>query len=154
MAIKNIQLARLEGMTSVPMEHGEEGTGTQTWIQGSPLIFNGQRLDEAGYEPTNNIMGIAMADASGVSDTDVIYLPVSSDMIFEGNIGTSVTAGDIAAGDMNALFPLALSGTDWFVDKTDNNNPCVRVVRFREAVGTTNGRVYFKFIEDSLAFAN
>lgn len=154
MAIKNIQLARLEGMTSVPMEHGEEGTGTQTWIQGSPLIFNGQRLDEAGDEPTNNIMGIAMADASGVSDTDVIYLPVSSDMIFEGNIGTSVTAGDIAAGDMNALFPLKLSGTDWFVDKSDNNNPSVRVVRFRDAVGVTNGRVYFKFLEDVLAIAN
>lgn len=154
MAVQPLQVARLEGMPSVPLEHGEEGTGTQTWIKGSVLIFNGQRLDEAATEPVDNIMGLALAPAEGTDDADVMYVPITSDIIFEGNIGTSVTVGDIAADDMNALYPLALSGTDWFVDKTDNNQPTVRVIRFRDAVGTTNGRVYFKFLESTLAYTN
>ena len=154
MAVQDMQVSRVEGLSSVPLEHGEEGTGTQTWVRGSILIFNGQRLDEAATEPVNDIMGIANHDASGTSNTDVIYTPASSSVVMQGNIGTSITAGDIAADDMNALYPLGLSGTSWFVDKTDNNNPCVRVTRFIDAVGTTNGRVEFKFIDDALAKSN
>ena len=154
MAVQDMQVARLDGFASTPLEHGEEGTGTQTWVRGSILILNGQRLDEAATEPVNDIFGIANHDASGTSDTDVIYTPASPNLIIEANIGTSTTAGDIAATDMNALYPLNLTGTEWFVDKTDNTNPCVRVIRFRDAVGTTNGRVYCKFLSSALATEN
>jgi len=153
MAVQAIKYAR--GRTqSTPLEHGEEGSGTQTFEEGSPLIINGQRIDGAATEPVDNIVGIALADASGTTDTDVMYVKALSGTVFEGNIGTSITVGDIAATDMNALYPLQQSGEDWFVDKTDNTAPCVRIIRFVDAVGTTNGRVQFEFLEDTLIHSN
>jgi len=73
---------------------------------------------------------------------------------FIGSMGTSLTAGDIAAADLFAEYPLQLDTNEWYVDTTDNTNPAVRIVEFIDPVGTTNGTVIFEFLTDTLLMAN
>lgn len=152
MAVQELSVAYAEGGHSIALGHGPE-EASQTFIRGSVLIHDSSsgEIEEAGTEPVNQILGIAAGKASGTAGTDVAYIPADAGYVFEGNIGTSTSAGDIAADDQFQEYPLALSSTDWFVDKTDNSNPCVKVVGFRDPVGTTNGRVYFKFLKSTLA---
>lgn len=152
MAVQEMVVAKLEGLAAIPLRNGPEDA-TQTWERGSVLIpdLATGEIQEAATEPTGDIIGIATAAATGTTGEDTFYVPADvSGVIFEGNIGTSISVGDIAATDLFEDYPLQLTGTEWFVDKTDNTNPCVRVVGFKDDIGTTNGRVYFVFIKDAL----
>jgi len=152
MAVQALSVAYLESGSSVPLAHAPE-EASQTFVKGSVLIHDAAsgEVEQAGTEPVNEILGIAAGDASGTAGTDVAYIPADPSIVFEGNIGTSVSAGAIAATDQFQKYPLQLSGTSWFIDKTDTTNPCVKIVGFKDAVGTTNGRVYFKFLKSTLA---
>lgn len=152
MAVQSLSVAKLEGLSSIPQRNGPEDAA-QTYLKGAVLIpdLATGEIQQAATEPVADIIGIAVADASTTTGTDTFYVPADvSGIVFEGNIGTSVTAGDILATDLFEDYPLGLTGTDWFVDKTDNTNPCVRVVGFKDDIDTTNGRVYFVFIKDAL----
>lgn len=157
MAVQILTVAKMFGLTSVPVLRGNEGA-SETFVEGSVLLPGAggaeDNIQEAATEPVDNILGIANQAASTVTDTVIEFIPALPGIIFEGNIGTSATAGDIAADDLFSVYPLNLTGTDWFIDKTDNTNPCVRIVGFKDPVGTTNGRVYFVFLTDTLAWAN
>lgn len=153
MSVRNIEVSRLLGLSAIPVIHGPEDAA-QVWIKGAPLINTVQEITIAGTEPVDAIIGIALSAASGVTGEDRIIACPLPGVVFKGNIGTSITAGDIAATDQFAIYPLQLSGTDWFVDKTDNTNPCVRIIAFIDAVGTTNGLVEFIFLQDTTVWAN
>jgi hypothetical protein len=150
MAVERLTVAKMLGLTSVPTLKATE-EASQSFKRGDPLIdgqTDGWRVEIAGTEPVGSIVGIANEDASGVEGTEIDYIPAMDGIIFEGNIGTSVSAGAIAETDMFQKYPLQLSGSDWFIDKTDNTNPSVMVVGFKDPVGTVNGRVYFRFLAD------
>ena len=150
MGVINLALWRMENGLSRPQAHGPE-KASETWIVGAPLIKDGSgNLSEAATEPVDEIIGIADCPAKAVTGEDRIYIPASQNTIFVGSIGTSVTAGTIALTDLFEEYPLQLSGTDWFIDKTDQSNPCVYIVELIDAVGVTNGRVAFKFINTAL----
>lgn len=154
MAVRKIEVAKVEGMSSVPMRHGKEDA-SETYERGAVLIINSDNLAQASTEPTDNIAGISLAAASGTTHTDVAYIPAIPGVIFKGSIGTSTSAGAPALTDLLQLYPLQLSSGDWFVDKTDNTNPCVRVVDIDDdQIGVTNGTVYFQFITDAVLWAN
>ena len=155
MAVIKIRVADAGFGGSVAVGHGPEDA-SQTWEPGSVLIADvatGEIL-EASDEPVDLIMGIAMADASTVTGNDVMYWKAIPGARFIGSMGTSLTAGDIAAADLFAEYPLQLDTNEWYVDTTDNTNPAVRIVEFIDPVGTTNGTVIFEFLTDTLLMAN
>ena len=150
MSVQNLGLWRMRHGLSRPQEHGPEDA-TQTWVEGAPVIQDGSgNVREAATEPVANILGLADTKASGITGEDRIYIPALESTIFVGNIGTSISAGAIALDDLYQRYPLQLSGTSWFVDKTDNTNPCVAVVQLIDPVGTVNGRVAFQFLQSAL----
>ena len=153
MAVQKLAVAYLEGNSSVAVGHGPE-EASQTFENGSLLIADvtSGEVEQAAGEPVALILGISHGPASTVTGTDVMYTLAGPNTVFEGNIGTSVTAGDIAADDLFEAYPMNVTSEDWFVDKTDNSNPCVQVVGFRDAIGTTNGRIYFKFLTSTLLY--
>ncbi len=140
---------------SVPVSHGPEDA-SQTWERGSVLIADvatGEIL-EAVTEPVDLILGISVAAASTTTSNDVLYWKAIPGVRFIGSMGTSLTAGDLVAADLLAEYPLRLDTNEWFIDTTDNTNPCVRIVEFVDAVGTTNATVIFEFLTDTLLMAN
>ena len=155
MAVIKIRPADAGFGSSVPVGHGPEDA-SQTWERGSVLIAdeNTGEIVEAADEPVDLIMGIAMAAASTVTSTDVMYWKAIPGVRFIGSVGTSLTAGTILATDLFEEFPLQLDTSEWYIDTTDNSNPAVRIVEFIDPVGTTNGTVIFEFLTDTLLMAN
>jgi len=155
MAVIKIRPADAGFGSSVPVSHGPEDA-TQTWERGSVLIVdeNTGEVAEAADEPVDLIIGIAMADASTVTGTDVMYWKAVPGVRYIASVGTSLTAGDIAAADLFQEYPLQLDTNEWYIDTTDNTNPAVRISEFIDPVGTTNGTVIFEFLTDTLLMAN
>ena len=113
-------------------------------------LSSGKVAALAGTDPAaNSILGIAMHDASGVTDADVVVFVPSPDSLIVGNVGgTSVTA----AADRGAEYGLVEANDIVSVDKTDTTNTRVIVVDLdrRDPVGDVNGRVIFKFMASAL----
>jgi len=104
----------------------------------------------SGTDPTaETILGIAMADASGVTNADAVIFVPTPDSLFVGNLGVSQVT---AATDRGALYGLVEASDLVHVDQSDTTNTRVVVVDLdrRDKVGDTNGRVIFKFMAASL----
>jgi len=104
----------------------------------------------SGTDPTaETILGIAMADASGVTNADAVIFVPTPDSLFVGNLGVSQVT---AAPDRGALYGLVEASDLVHVDQSDTTNTRVVVVDLdrRDKVGDTNGRVIFKFMAASL----
>lgn len=155
MAVIKIRPADAGFSSSVAVGHGPENAA-QTWERGSVLLADVAtgEVTEAADEPTDLILGIAMADASTVTSNDVMYWKAVPGVRFIGSMGTSLTAGDLVAADLFAEYPLQLDTNEWYVDTTDNTAPAVRIVEFIDPVGTTNATVIFEFLTDTLLMAN
>ena len=153
MAVIKLRPANSGGYTSVPVVHGPE-EASQTYEKGAVVIpdATSNEVEQASTEPVNNIIGVAAGAASGTAGTDVLVYKAAPGAEFLGSIGTSTSAGAIAATDLFELYPLALSSGDWFVDKTDNTNPCVRVIELIDDVGTVNGTVKFEFLKSTTLY--
>ena len=107
----------------------------------------------AGTDPTaNGILGIALADASGVTNADAVIFVPTPDSLFSANLGVSQVT---AATDRSARYGLVEASDLVHVDQSDTTNDRVVVVDLdrRDKVGDTNGRVIFKFLADALALS-
>ena len=157
MAVEKFTVAKMLGLSSVPVLRAQEAAA-ETFIEGSPLVIGAggaeNELTEAATDVVNDIVGIANKAASGTQGDDIEFIPALPGVMFEGNVGATVSTGSIVADDLMNVFPLTLTGTDWFIDTSDNTTPAVRIVGFKDPVGTLNGRVYFIFLTDTTAWAN
>ena len=155
MAVIKMRAADSGYHTSVPVGHGPENAA-QSWERGALLIADVAtgEIDEGATDAVDLILGIAHAAASTVAGTDVMYTQARPGVRFLGSMGTSLTAGDLAAADLFAEYPLTLTTGDWFINTTDNTTPCVRIVEFVDPVGTTNATVIFEFLTDTLLMTN
>lgn len=133
----------------------------QTYKKGAPLFLNGGFAEEcANPIDTAAVVGIAASPGSnGATDgakraKAIPALPGVT--VFEGVLGNSgddlyVTV-NADLGKFAALVKDAVNG-GWYLDATTAsttppNNTRVKVVGFKDAVGTVNGRVYFTFVVD------
>lgn len=129
----------------------------QEFNAGAPLFYSGGRAAEI-TDPvgdTEQILGLAMHDASGTTDTNVVVAPTLPGIVFEGVLGN--VADDLyalLAADEGKLCCLRRDDTNdtWYLGANDSHatNPAAgagcRIVGLKDAVGTVNGRVYFVFM--------
>lgn len=147
-----IPLRPLEVIGSIsgnsPQKLSFQEAASQTFKKGAVVALNSSGLlIEASDNPTN-VVGVAEQDGhnyTATSTTNRCEVTIANtDTIFMGNLsGSSVTALlDIGKG-----YSIAKTGNNWHVVKTDLTNRRVRVIQLdpRDAVGDTNGRVWFQF---------
>lgn len=136
---------------------------SQTFKGGAALIASSGYLVEdttTDGTSTNKVAAIAEEDGHNASADDAKIhrvLQVGGGQVFEGTLATS------SGGSGNAPLAVALAQTDlwasynlakqtssglWYIDQADGGGSNVRVliVGFRDAVGTSNARVYFKVL--------
>lgn len=137
-----------------PMLHGFE-KASSTYLKGAFLID-----DDSGYvtESTSPIdasavgkrtFGFALAAATGTTGSattgpNVAMLDVTAMTVFEGTL-SDATAGThtLAIADMHKVYPITKS-TNWYLDANAvSDTGGGRVVGFKDAIGTVDGRVYF-----------
>jgi len=130
---------------------------TEEFNAGAPLFFAAGLVAEI-TDPvgdTEQIVGIAMHDASGTTSADVVVGPALPGIVFEGVLGN--VADDLyalLAADVGKLCCLRRDDTNdtWYLGANDSHatNPAAgagcRIVGLKDAVGTVNGRVYFVFM--------
>jgi hypothetical protein len=123
----------------------------QTFKKGAPLVFTsgGDTVQEGGTDPTF-IVGVAEEAASGTTNNPVRFSPLLGDFLFDGILADDDTDTTLAETDVGDVFGLTKHADGgWYVDreKTAVTTVRVRVTGLKDAVGTTNGRVYFTFLD-------
>ncbi len=142
----------LEGYYSIPKNSALEAAA-QTFQRGDPLIATGSdgQIQEPTTNPVANIVGIAAAPASGITNEEIAYIPSNaSGVLFVGRVRND--AGDVATALSQLLenFRLQLDTGVWKINVEDNATPCVQIIGFVDPVGTVGGRVKFKFLPSTI----
>jgi hypothetical protein len=139
------------------IEHGLEGT-SQTWKVGAPLVVSSGKLIEATTSTSakSGIIGFALAAATGVANTDTLYVPPSPDVLsFQGTIDGTLSSsnapgtGQLTQANMytgGTLQKDAASGL-WFFNNTATGDFIfIAAIPPDNPVATVNGRVRVRFL--------
>ena len=142
--------ARTEGLNSTPMAEGPEAA-TQTFIAGAPLKTNGSGfLAVIAADDTALIVGIAAEDGhndAAAGDTQVKYYPALPGMVFEITLEDAGTEGHVSVdGNLFEDYALQTDSDKFYLDENDTTNVAMVIVGFKDAVGTTEARVFAKFL--------
>lgn len=148
------------GMGAWQGELGVPGieAASQTYKQGAPLVNSSGKLVEASANPTA-IIGIALAAATGVTNTQVLYYPAIQDgYFFLISIDKASAQGGalavLAATTIYSTFGITKDATTGFwyldVDKSAANQVC-RVMGFPTSTpaATVNGQCYIQWLRAS-----
>lgn len=142
----------LRGLVSVPLSHAQEDA-SETWEQGALLVRNAStgRMAEAGADPTL-VAGVSMANASGVTARDCIFIKPMNGVLFEMTLENSGGLGVAALEltDIGKSYGVArAAGAEWYVDKADTTNLVVKIVEETlhiSVVGDVVPRVVVEFL--------
>jgi hypothetical protein len=136
------------GQYHTPILGGVE-KATQSWKRGAVLIADALgSVAEAGSDPIAAILGIALADASGVTGAACQSIPALPGLLFEATLEDQ-SNGDhaLALTDTYQGFGMKkVSATGfWYLDENDTSGVCGVVMQLVSPVGTVQGRVLFTF---------
>lgn len=156
MAVFPIAPAYRYGSSSTPTETAPVGA-SQTITKGDILVAASGYVNVDNTDPTTaTIVGVARRGATtGAAGSQVVeYTPAMPDVIFEGTLRNSAT-GDYAltAADRFKSYGVEeTAGGVAFVDQADTTNTRVRIVGFKDPVGTVDARVYFVFLSSATIY--
>lgn len=136
------------------VQHGIEGSG-QAWKVGAPLVVSSGKLIEATTSTSakSGIVGIALAPASGVANTDVMYFPLSPDGItFQGTVDGTLSGGNAPGTGTLTQANMYTGGTlqkdtasgYWFLNNTATGDFIFTAAI--DPVATVNGRCRVQFL--------
>jgi hypothetical protein len=139
---------------NVRIQHFPEDA-SQTFLRGAVLIAGGagveNRCKTAADNPTAAILGIAAADASGVTGTMIPVFLATNDAEF---IGRAISTATADFTDIGRLAAVKVESTKWVVNVDDNGNDSVVVLQYLNPItrnvqateGDTNALCVFKFV--------
>jgi hypothetical protein len=139
-----INVAALEGMTSVPVRWGKE-EASMSYLAGALLVQDASsgELEEAGADPAV-VIGVALKAASGVAGTAVPYVPFRKGIVFEVSCNNTVTMANHLQ-----LYGAALASGVWSLDLAETTTNTFRIIHIPpEMIGVANPRV---LVEPALA---
>lgn len=149
----------------LPAEHHDGGllktypeAASQSFKHGEFVYLVSGKVTVCASDATS-ILGMAMRDASGTTDTDIPVLVADQDTIFRGNVyhasaGSAVTAVTTCYPDAGP-YALYVASNKHHVDIEDTGHDAILPVALdnRDTVGDTYGRIYFKLLPAVLQFA-
>ena len=139
---------------SIPLMEGYE-KASQTFKDGAVLKRDSGQLAVAGADNTADIIGVAAAPASGVTDAKRQFV-LAAGNIFEATLEDE-TNTDHALVKTNLYTDYAAqvdSSGNYYVDENDTTNPCVMIVGANKSdidAATVRARVLCVFLADALA---
>lgn len=148
----------LLGLSSIPtITKGE--AATQTFTKGAVVVYNGAGyIEEAGVNPSQ-IAGMAQQpgqNGTNAGDKECRFIPALPHVQFEMALDQAGGLGRVTVqGDLGEEYGLTKDANGvWYVDVDKTGaNARVKVVGFRDAVGTASGRVYVVFKNSATLFA-
>jgi hypothetical protein len=131
---------------SAGVKWGNEG-GSQSYKAGAVLIKSGGLLVTAAAAAVD-IIGVALAAASGIAQSPVPFLMPSETDEFEITLTTSAFAYVLTGLEAFTRYGLGLDAATkfWYADQANTTNDAVIVTGLSGKVGDTNPRVRVKFL--------
>lgn len=152
--------------TALPSLEGLAASGATdgAWDKGAVLVatsapYSGH-LTQGGTDPSD-IVGLAEADGPQASDslTKVRYVPLMSKVLVEATVSHGATAIPLADTILFREWPVTKSGSGasalWYVNTVggpDGSTGRFRILRFKDASGTSDGRVIGVFTQDNTIY--
>lgn len=141
--------------------HGAEGA-SQTYKMGALLINSGGSLIEATTTAVgtySGIVGIAAANATGITGADCPYLSPSPDSFAFSitvdnalSAGTAPGTGALTSAGRYGYYSIQKDSTTgfWYLVVTNTTYPACTVTNLIDPSGTINGRVRIRFLHNIL----
>lgn len=123
---------------------------SQSFKKGEFVYLASGKLTVCGADPAT-ILGIAMEDATGTTDTKLAVAIANKDTVFEGNVYHATPASAITAiTTIGTDYGIVNANNKWYIDLANETNVrvLIRDLSKKDAVGDTYGRVLFQVIQD------
>lgn len=150
----SIRVARHFGLHSTPSLTFVQANNLVA-LKGSPVRLTSGKIDDlasAAAADQTNLFGITEED--GDNDTngaDIRVVPLMQGLVFSAHISNALTDRATLQTDIGTAYGLNQDAVNlgWYIDsnRTAVLDTTVRVIGFQDPVGTTNGRVYFTFLD-------
>jgi hypothetical protein len=167
MAVQPITLAAQMMVGSIaPFLAPEDAS--ETYGRGAVLDIGTNTIREDAAGGNTTLIGISADRASGTTNNLSPYYPAFPGVVFEGNLstgpGASPTAFTLVVGAFGNDYESGLDTSQtsdqgntitgvWYVDQSATTNTIFTVIGFKDAVGTSDARVYFVFDQSITAYA-
>lgn len=152
-ALTAMKVSHAMGLNTPPLLHGQEAA-SQSYVEGAVLVDSSGKVAVGAADPSlGTILGVACNDATGTTDTDVVFVPALPNVVFEANLDDGSGTLVSAITHLWGRFGLAVTSGKFWIDQSDTTNIRVCVVGFRDAIGTANARVYCTFLPNSTRFS-
>jgi len=160
MAVRPIRPANQQIVAGIAPLVGFEGA-SETFGVGAILLLDSNQLDEGIATTITRIMGVSARAATGTTGSDMPYYPAVPSVVFEGSFSTGganpPTAFTLVATNFGEQYGLNIDTSQtpnvWYIDQADEANVAVTIIGFRDAVGTSDARVFFTFVSNTTEFA-
>ena len=149
--LRTIEIYRQDGLNGTVTNKGPGEEASQTYKKGAPLVeetTSKEVLEWLGDTDAEEIVGVAIADASGVTGADVVYYEANPYNIFAGSVIDDTSPVVLAASHISGTYSLIKTGNNWYVDIADATTEKVQIIAPIDDIGDTNARVAFRFIGD------
>ncbi len=150
-----IGAVRTEGLYSIPVENGVEGT-SQSYPKGALLAYSSGALVAATFPSPDNIVGVSLAKATGTTSAPCPYVPCLPDsIIFEismdGALSTNAPAtgkpSDLTIGAVYGLSLDAATNLPYLDSSITGTEDVVRLVDYdADQASVIQGRVHVRFL--------
>jgi hypothetical protein len=152
MAVYAITWAKSGVPSSGPLVMSYPEAATMTFKKGDPVKLTTGGLVEDATDEDESIFGIALEDASGTTSDPVAVLVINpwSD-IFSASISAAGATADSAQTDIGLAVSFIKSTqtgetNKMVLDRTNVTTPSCEIIGAKDPIGTTDGRLYFRWI--------
>ena len=153
MAVRPLTLAP-QGLASMMTPQVGYVGAAQTFKEGAPLILSGQQLVIATTAPTAGLVALAAADAPAVTGATFPVYVLHPGLVLEATLAGAASAATVLAAATHFMLAVGLTlvvATGfWYADTSAAT--CCTIIGFRDAVGTTDARVYIMLDGDVTIF--
>ncbi len=147
---------------NIPAFQGQEIASMNDAI-GTPIKFSGGYLETISADEnygTNEgvIVGVSTEaghNSTSSGDDDLLYTPAMPGVVFEITLEDESNNDHVlVATDMGIMYALQKDTTNdrWYLDENDKTTMgtgAMRIIGFKDAIGTTKARVYAIFIAEA-----
>ena len=155
---RSIQPEYMIGMPSVPTETIKEGA-SQSFLKGEVLVISSGYavVGTAGDDNPvlGTILGISCMAGRNVSTyPDLQYIPALPGVVFSAQLQNAAATAAVAQTNVGTVYGLNVTSNQWWVDTDDTTDERVRVIGYKDPIGTVNGVVYFVFLPNTTIFSS
>ena len=155
---RGVLVGYMQGGGNIPSDSAPEAASF-SGAKGTPLKDNGSGYLDTITADDNLSVIVGFSDevghnSSSAGDDDIRYTPALPNVVFEITLEDETNNDHVlAATDMWEKFALQKDATNdrWYLDENDVavGEAAMRCIGFKDAVGTTKGRVYAVFINEA-----